>query len=108
MARKSAPLPTLLAHQFEPHRALELPRGLAPGMRIEAALAGLAQVARRQRCARIGIDLLAAALLDEDAGDRRLALLGRQALAGPAVAPEACGEEIAQEIGLVAVLRVTA
>ena len=40
--------------------------------------------------------------------DRCLSVVGRQAFAGPAVAPEARGEKVAQQIGLVAVLRVAA
>src|SRR6266700_8335060 len=93
------------AHQFEPYRAFELAGRLPAGARIEAALAGLAQVARGQRGAGLCVDLLAAALLDEDAVDRRLAVLERQILALPAVASQACGQEIAQEVGLVPVLR---
>src|SRR5262245_25234478 len=71
-------------HQFEPHHALELPGGLPPGARIDRALPGLAQVADEQRRRGRAVDVLAAALLDEDAVDRGLAGLGGEGLAGPA------------------------
>src|SRR6266700_1523943 len=72
-------------------------------MRIVLALAGLAQMARHQQAAGSAVHLLLAALLDEDAGYRRFARLGREVLALPAVAAEPRVEKIAQQIGLVPV-----
>src|SRR5262245_23541369 len=62
----------------------------------------------RERGGGARVDLLAAALLDDDAGDRRLALGSGEVLAGPAVAPETRGQEIAQQVGLVAVVALAA
>jgi hypothetical protein len=83
-------------HQLEARGAFELAGGLAAGVGIEAALAGLAQVAGRQRCGGLVVDLLAAVLLDEDAVDRRLVVAEGQVLALPVVAPEARVQEVAQ------------
>src|ERR1700722_13260802 len=88
------------------HGAFKQPARLLAGMRIEAALTGLAQEARRQRGCGLPVDVLAAILLDENAVDRRLAGLGWEILAGPAVAAETRGEEVLEQIGLVAVLAV--
>src|SRR5258705_245791 len=98
----------LLLHQLEPHRAFELSGRLAAGARIELALAGLAQMPRSERGSGLGFEVFPTALFYEDTLDRCLSVIGRQAFACPAVAPEARGEKVAQQIGLVAVLAVAA
>src|SRR5437667_2661039 len=64
--------------QFEPHHALELPFGLAAGLRVDLGLALLAEVVGLQVGERAAFDRLLAALLDESAEHRSLAFLGRQ------------------------------
>src|SRR6185437_11574390 len=98
-------LELLILHELEARHALELALRAPAGARVVLALAFLAEVARLEKGAAGAGDLLHATLLDEGAADGALALLGRQILALPALAAEAGGEEIAQEIGFVAVAR---
>src|SRR6266851_8743543 len=93
----------LRANHLEADIAFELVGRLLARMRIVLALAGLAQMAGDQHCAGGGVDLFLAALLDEDTRHRRLAVLGGEVLALPAVAAEPRIEEVAQQVGLVAV-----
>src|SRR5712691_8409843 len=79
--------------QLEPHIALELVGGFLAGMRIVLALAGLAQMARHQEAAHASVQILLAALLDENAGDGRLAGLGGKVVALPALAAKPRIEE---------------
>src|SRR5271169_702626 len=77
-------------------------------MRIKPGLPGLAQVACRKRRSSVIVDRLATSLLDEHSVDSGLTRRGGDILAGPAVASEACDNEILKEIGFVAILAVVA
>ena len=92
----------LAADQLEPHGAFKLAFRLLSGLRIDLALAGLSQMPRRERRRRPLVDPLAASLFDENSADRSFALRRRQLLAVPTVSSEPGGEEIAQQISLVA------
>src|SRR4030081_2161361 len=91
--------------QLEPGETLELSLGGPAGLRIILALAFLAEKMRLDLGHRRSRNGLAAALLDEGAPDRRLALGRGEIDAIPAVAAIAGGEKVAQQIGLVAVAR---
>src|ERR1700756_1428559 len=97
----------LHARQLEAHDTLELAFGGAAGLRIVLVLAFLAEEVRLDVGNR-AIDRFAAMLLDEGAPDRRLAFGGRKIGAIPAVAAVAGGEEVPQQISLVAVARSVA
>src|SRR5690348_10140439 len=60
-------------------------------------------MARYQQAAHAALQVLLAALLDENTGDGRLARLGRKVLALPPFATEPCIEKVAQQVGLLAV-----
>src|SRR6266436_5854786 len=62
-------------------------------------------MARYQQAVHAGVHVLLAPLLDEDAGNRRLAGFGRKVLALPPFAAEPRIEKVAQQIGLLAVAR---
>src|ERR1700693_2345610 len=94
---------SLRQRQLEAHQAFELSFGRATGLRIVLALALLAEKMRLDIGDRVAGDGLAAALLDEGPPHRRLALGGKQIDAIPAVAAIARGQEVAQQIGLVAI-----
>src|SRR5262245_52893873 len=94
--------------QLEPHDAFELAFGLPAGLRVDLGLAFLAEIVGLQLGERAALDRLLAALLDEGSEHRRLAVLGRQLHAIPAVAAVARVEEVAQQIGLLPVARSVA
>src|ERR1051325_10856086 len=74
-------------------------------MRINLGLALLAQIAGGELGLRATLDRLLAALLDEGAEHRRLAILGREVDAIPVLAAVAGVEEVAEQIGLLAIAR---
>src|SRR5437763_17204108 len=88
--------------QLKTHETLELAFGGAAGLRVDLELALLAQVVGLQFGESAAFDELFAALLDEGAKHRRLALFGSKVDAIPTLAPVAGGEEIPQQICLLA------
>src|SRR5215510_94423 len=107
-----APLPTLQGdarsprqRQLETHHALELAFGLPARMRVDLGLALLAQIAGGELRQRAAFDRLLATLLDEGAEDRCLAVLGRQVDTVPALTAIARIEEVAQQVGFLAIAR---
>src|SRR6516162_606233 len=90
------------ADELKAHHAFELSLRFLAGLRIEPALSWFAQVVRGEERRRLRVDELAATLLDENAGDCSLAWRGRQILAIPTVSAKSGGQEIAQQISLIA------
>src|SRR5262245_23699449 len=91
--------------QLETHHAFELAFGLAARVRINLGLALLAQVAGGELRQRAALDRLLAALLDKGAENRRLTILGRQVNTIPTLAAVARVEEVAEQVGFLAVAR---
>src|SRR5215831_18688287 len=89
----------LLQRQIEAHRAFELALGGTAGEPVDLELPLFAIVIRFQIGGGAAFDRLFAALLDEGAEYRSLALIGRKIGTIPAVAAVARGEEVAQQIG---------
>src|SRR5262245_25666094 len=89
--------------QLKAHQAFERAFGLSARMWIDLGLALLAQIAGGELGERAAFDGLLAALLDESAEHRRLAILGRQVDAIPLLAAVAGVEEVTQQIGLLAI-----
>src|SRR6266850_4490665 len=91
--------------QFETHQAFELALGLPAAADVDLGLALLAEIVRLHLGDRGPVDRLAAALLDEGPKHRRLAVFGRKIDAIPAVEAVARGEEVAQQVGFIAIPR---
>src|SRR5258708_5943582 len=94
---------SLRQRQLEARETFELSLCGPAGLRIVLALAHLAKKVRLDLGDRSPLDGLAAALLDEGPRHRRFALGEGKVDAVPAVAPIARGQEVAQQISLVAV-----